>query len=137
MAGEKRRSARRYSRNPFRHADNVSGGLMTVNATMSRVGFRTYGTDIRCLQTAHDYNCDPAENRNSQAHHHTRDQVMYLPTSRNIGRLSCRVSYERQVFGSVRLRHQRTVFAAGQAVPNPWRILVAGNADPGVERATA
>src|SRR5437879_4759593 len=111
---------------------------MAINVTMSRVRFRTLLVPTSyVLQTAHDYNCDPAEDPNSQAHRHTRDQIMYLPTSWNIGRLPCRVSYERQIFGSVRLRHQGAVFTTGQAVPNPWRILVARNADPRVERATA
>ena len=57
--------------------------------------------------------------------------------SRNIrGRLRGMFN-ELQVFGRMRLRHQGAIFAADQAVSNPGRILVAGNADPMVERTTA
>ena len=45
--------------------------------------------------------------------------------------------YEIQVFGHMRLGHQRAVFTARQAVSNPWRILVTGDTDPMIERTTA
>src|SRR5207245_4273547 len=57
--------------------------------------------------------------------------------ARNIwGRLRC-VLNERQVFGHVRLRHQRPVFAASQAMLDPGRILVTRDADTQIKGAAA
>ena len=47
------------------------------------------------------------------------------------------MSYERQVFRSVGLGHQRPIFAAGQAMLDPRRVLVAGYADTQIEGAAA
>jgi hypothetical protein len=45
--------------------------------------------------------------------------------------------YEPQGFGCVRLGHHRPVFAAGPAMLNPRRILVAGYADTKIKRPAA
>jgi hypothetical protein len=44
---------------------------------------------------------------------------------------------ELQIFRIVRLRHQRAVLAAGQAVFDPGRVFVAGNAYAVVKRTAA
>jgi hypothetical protein len=44
---------------------------------------------------------------------------------------------EPQIFGRVGLRHQRPIFAAGQAMLDPRRIFVTGYADTKIEGAAA
>ena len=62
---------------------------------------------------------------------------MNSPAAGNIRGWPRRMLYKPQIFGRMRLRHQRAVFTTGQAVPNPWRILVTGYADTKIKGAAA
>ena len=55
----------------------------------------------------------------------------------DVGRGFRWVLHETHFLRGVGLGHQGAVFAATQAVPDPRRVLVAGDADPMIERATA
>ena len=55
----------------------------------------------------------------------------------DIGRRLRRMLYEPQIFGGMRLRHQRPIFAARQAMLDPGRILVTGDADTQMKGAAA
>ena len=73
----------------------------------------------------------------SQSNHEAREYMLRSAMSGDIGRRFRRMLHEPQGFGCVRLRHQRAVFTTGQAVPNPWRILVTGYADTKIKGAAA
>ena len=106
----------------------VGVGIERIQA--GRYGL-TKGEDIGYEQSQDDESAD------SQRNHDAREYILHFAMSGDIGRRFRRMLYKPQILGGMRLRHQRPISAAGQAMLDPRRILVTGYTDTKIEGAPA